>query len=665
MTNHYHYFMTSHYYYFIRTRQGMRFYALLLCISLLLSSIFVTAQPSVCPDPGGGKFDRSLGSLTARSLTVYPGLVPAGHSGQQKGTVGYLYNYADASLVYPENTVTLNPLLNGITGGVALRFEVLSLVASGAKIEIFEGASASGVPRITITEINRATYEGTSVSYNGPVTVRFSSPTPAASGSFNVEIRYMTGDQIVTSCFNQDVAVWTDFVQPDSYTFIDDFTLATANTLPICIGYFDADRTFVSSEEAHCTIHDRKQVGVTMDTYPGEVSFEPEADKSNFDRLGSAWDVQQLKMARVAWLIANAPNTTRTEKLAVRNAIWTAMGTDYDGNWAGSLYGQAQAAIPAVPDPLPGASSLSMTAAPESVQPGNPVVFTLAVTGGTSPLRVKLDVPEGIIISGVTGAAYSDNYLEISSLPATVQITATSATEQSATLRAVMGAITDYWDPDNFKYFIPCEKTGADPFQDFIGYSVVEQMFPNAEASGIWKQTLPVSLIRFDAARENGNILLGWTTVAEARNRGFEVQRGHTAGAWEAIGFINSVSADGNNTAAAHYSFTDSKPLSGLNYYRLKQIDLDGSFAYSPIVSVRESGPGLYVYPNPVNNGVLVVKFLIYAGKVQVYSITGKELPAKMLDENKLDVSGLASGVYVLHLTTAEGRLASATFVVE
>ncbi len=657
----------NYYHYFIPTKQGISFGALLLCISLLLSPVFVKAQSVVCPDPGGGTISRNLGFLTGQSHTIYPGIVPEGHSGQQKGTVGYLYNFADASLIYPNNTVTLYPLLpNGISGGVALRLELLSLVASGAKIEIFQGALASGEPQITITEINRTTYEGTSVSYDGPVTVRFSSPTPAASGNFNVEIRFMTGDQLVTSCFNQEVAVWTDFVQPDSYTFIDDFTLATSNTLPICIGYFDADRTFVSSEIAHCTIHERDQIGVSMNTYPGEVNFEPETDKSNFDRLGSAWNVQQLKMARVAWLLANAPNSTRAENLQIRDAVWSAMGTTYNGNWAGTLYGQAQAAVPDIPSPLPAAPSLSMTAAPASVQPGNTIVFTLTITGGTAPLQVKLDVPAGITISEVTGATYSGNYLDISSSPAIVQITAISATEQSATLKAVFGTITDYWNPDNFTYFIPCEKTGTDLFQDFIGYSVVEQVFPNAEASGSWRALLPVSLIRFNATNENQNILLGWATVLETNNRGFEIQRGNIAGTWETIGFINSISNDGNNTGAANYSFIDSKPFSGVNHYRLKQIDFDGSFAYSQIVSARAGNPGLYVYPNPVTNGALVIDSADLQGVVaRVYTLTGRELPGKMLNENTLDVSTLASGVYVLRLATANGESASKTFVVK
>lgn len=457
--------------------------AVLLIGAICLTSVVVSAQ-TACLDPGGGKYDRSMGNPTARSTTIYPGAVPIGHTGQQKGTVGYLYNYADASLVYPANTVTINPLLNGITGSVALRFELLSLVAPQAKIEIFKGTSVSGSPVIILTEANRTAYEGISVAYNGAVTLRFTSPTPA-SGNFNFEIRYMTGDQLLTSSFNHKVAVWTEFIQPNSYTFIDDFTLGTANSLPINIGHFDASRTFVGSEIAHCAIHDRKQIGVTANTYPGEINFQVQTDKSNFDRLGSTWNVQQLKMARVAWIIANAPKTTRGEMDNVRNAIWTTMGADYASNYGG-LHGQAMTAVPTVPSSSPSAPTLSMSVSAPTVVSGKPATFTLNVTGGTAPLNVKLDIPAGVTINSVTGAAYSAGNLTITSLPASVQITATSATAQSATLKAIFGSVTNFYNPDNFNYYVPCEKAGNDPFQDFVGYSLIEQMFPTATASATW-----------------------------------------------------------------------------------------------------------------------------------------------------------------------------------
>src|SRR5690606_14576997 len=134
---------------------------------------------------------------------------------------------------------------------------------------------------------------------------------------------------------------------------------------------------------------------------------------------------------------------------------------------------QAIAAVPTVPSSSPAAPTLTMSAAAPTAVSGKPLVFTLNVTDGTAsslPLSVKLDVPAGLIINSVTGAAYSGGNLSITSLPATVQITATSTTPQSATLKAIYGSITDFYNPDNFKYYLPCEVEGQDLFQDFVGY---------------------------------------------------------------------------------------------------------------------------------------------------------------------------------------------------
>src|SRR5690606_23756315 len=67
-----------------------------------------------------------------------------------------------------------------------------------------------------------------------------------------------------------------------------------------------------------------------------------------------------------------------------------------------------------------------------------------------------------------------------------------STTPQSATLKAIYGSITDFYNPDNFKYYLPCEVEGQDLFQDFVGYSLIEQMFPTAQASATW--TAPTAL---------------------------------------------------------------------------------------------------------------------------------------------------------------------------
>ncbi len=110
---------------------------------------------------------------------------------------------------------------------------------------------------------------------------------------------------------------------------------------------------------------------------------------------------------------------------------------------------------------------------------------------------------------------------------------------------------------------------------------------------------LPVELVRFQAQKKDAGILLHWQTASETNNQGFEVQRSTTFEDWEVIGFVEG---DINAVTLNDYFFTDKHPISGNNYYRLKQIDLDGKFEYSDIVVVNNivaQAIQTFVYPNP------------------------------------------------------------------
>lgn len=113
---------------------------------------------------------------------------------------------------------------------------------------------------------------------------------------------------------------------------------------------------------------------------------------------------------------------------------------------------------------------------------------------------------------------------------------------------------------------------------------------------------LPVELTFFEAIlSEDGSVLLSWQTATEINNDYFEVQRINAAGEFETIGLVQGA---GDSKDLIDYSFIDTKPYFGINYYRLKQVDFDGEFEYSELVVVVNEGyyDGLdvTVYPNPV-----------------------------------------------------------------
>ena len=113
---------------------------------------------------------------------------------------------------------------------------------------------------------------------------------------------------------------------------------------------------------------------------------------------------------------------------------------------------------------------------------------------------------------------------------------------------------------------------------------------------------VPVELTSFIGSIVNGNVLLNWTTATETNNSGFEIQRSSDRINFNNIAFVPGF---GTTTERRNYSYTDNSANSGKYYYRLKQIDYNGAFAYSDIVEVEVKTPTEFAlnqnYPNPFN----------------------------------------------------------------
>ena len=133
-------------------------------------------------------------------------------------------------------------------------------------------------------------------------------------------------------------------------------------------------------------------------------------------------------------------------------------------------------------------------------------------------------------------------------------------------------------------------------------------------ASFTFTPVVPVELISFSAAAQNGDVLLSWTTATETNNSGFEVQR-KAGNTWEKISFIHGA---GNSTQRNYYSYGDKQLNPDLYQYRLKQIDYDGSYHYSGVAEVKVAGPDEFSlfqnYPNPFNPST-TIKLLSSEGR--------------------------------------------------
>ena len=109
-------------------------------------------------------------------------------------------------------------------------------------------------------------------------------------------------------------------------------------------------------------------------------------------------------------------------------------------------------------------------------------------------------------------------------------------------------------------------------------------------------------MISFEGRIENNGIVLSWITASELNNQGFYIEKSSDNINWMTIGFVQG---KGTTSEKNYYSFIDNEITSDIQYYRLKQIDFDGSFKYSQVVEVVIGIPTEYSlsqnFPNPFN----------------------------------------------------------------
>ena len=168
---------------------------------------------------------------------------------------------------------------------------------------------------------------------------------------------------------------------------------------------------------------------------------------------------------------------------------------------------------------------------------------------------------------------------------------------------------------------------------------------------------LPVTLLSFTALLQSNNTsLLNWVTTNETSNRFFAVQRSGDGAAFDSIG---SVPGAGTTGVQESYSYTDASPLSGMNYYRLKQVDFDGNATYSPVVSVRvQASLAFSIAPNPAHDLLTVYPGATLSGKgvYRIVDIQGRlvmTLNATTDNAQQLNIASLTPGTYILqYLTT-------------
>lgn len=165
---------------------------------------------------------------------------------------------------------------------------------------------------------------------------------------------------------------------------------------------------------------------------------------------------------------------------------------------------------------------------------------------------------------------------------------------------------------------------------------------------------LPVELLSFSSKISAGHIIIEWKTSNELNNRGFEVQKSDNSIDWDTYEFV-----DGKGTSfdLNKYESIDRSPFNGSNYYRLKQIDYDGNFEYSKVISlVFDKREEIISFPNPISDQFILAGHVSDEVNINIYNSTGQIVFQKiqlMDGDEVIDVSKLAVGNYFLNIFNA------------
>jgi hypothetical protein len=164
---------------------------------------------------------------------------------------------------------------------------------------------------------------------------------------------------------------------------------------------------------------------------------------------------------------------------------------------------------------------------------------------------------------------------------------------------------------------------------------------------------LPVELLSFKATPLSKTVQLDWKTASEKDASHFDIERSLDGKTFVAIG---KTKANGTSLALNTYTFADENPSNGLSYYRLRQVDFDGTTAFSPTVSVSRNGKGKLVFaPNPAKDNITItLEGNDKQAILTLYDLFGKAVLTKKMDGNSsnLDISALSPSTYLLEVVS-------------
>lgn len=292
--------------------------------------------------------------------------------------------------------------------------------------------------------------------------------------------------------------------------------------------------------------------------------------------------------------------------------------------------------IPSIPD---GIHAVSIANNPSNPNEGEAIALEL-----TTPLTVGASYQIALDAIAITDFGPQGNLLIGAS---------TSNASFGTTIYTVV--TTTSWTNFSFNFIAPNNSTHITvmPVSGISSWNSID----NFSLTSV----LPVELLKFDAnyQKNSSKVNLEWQTASELQNEKFEIEESQDGREFQKIG---EVEGRGTTHELQDYTFEVKKPRYGISYYRLKQIDFDGQFEYSKVLSVNFKGENEEVgefYPNPSKSGMVYLDYVSKTDEeiiVSVFDITGKlvinQIQQISSGDNNLrfDFSDLNMGIYMVKI---------------
>lgn len=178
---------------------------------------------------------------------------------------------------------------------------------------------------------------------------------------------------------------------------------------------------------------------------------------------------------------------------------------------------------------------------------------------------------------------------------------------------------------------------------------------------------LPIKLLDFYGSQFENQINLNWLCESAKNFSHFEIQREISENEWENLGTIDFNS---NNQQIQNFAFTDYRPKIGENNYRIKMVDLDGTYEYSNVLTVEyiQSEGEVVMYPAPANQELNIISTGLRNANIKIVNSLGIEVNAlvEIQDNNaNINLDGLNNGIYVLIIEKNNKTIVNRTFIIE